>query len=110
MMGALIVMLAKSLGRWVISKKEAEAIFQSPEYPRRRYREIQRIYVHSIFEQKLTSLTNTALAFIYIAVIFFFAGLAVLVFATQNSSEISVLMIMSTLIVGVTLHYFYAYA
>lgn len=112
MMGALTVMLAKSLGRWVISKKEAETIFYCPEYPRRRYREIQHIYLHSILERELIYLTNIASIFVHIAVFLFFAGLAILLFTTQKSIGTSFLVIMSimgTFIFSVASHYVYAY-
>ena len=90
-MGALIVMLAKALARWTIDEEQANAIFSAPTHLQRRYKEIKRIYFHAIFAWELSFLSAVASTFIFVAVVVFFAGLAVLLYTTQKSIGIGFL-------------------
>ena len=101
-------MLSKSLTRWTIDEKRAEAIFSAPELLRRRYQEVKRIHIHAIFEWEFSLLTAIASFFIYIALTLFSAGLVVFLYTTQSMIAIIFLFITSTpiglLILGNSYH------
>ena len=112
LIGALFVMLSKSLTRWTINEKRAEAIFSTPELLRRRYQEIKRIYVHAIFESEFSLLTAIASFFIYVALVLFFVGLVVFLYTTQRRIGIIFLSITSTIgvfIIGIAYHNYLAF-
>jgi len=96
LIGAVFVMLSKSLTRWTVDEKRAEAIFSTPTLLRRKYKEIKRIYVHAIFEWEFSFLTTIASFLIYLALALFAAGLVVFPYTTQRRITIVILSITST--------------
>lgn len=105
-------MLAKSLARWTILPKEAEAMFLTPEGLRRRLKEIRRFYIHAIFQYELVFLAGTASMFIYLALALFFCGLGSLLNATQRNIGVnfmSMTSLMGFFAVCVAVHNIYSY-